>query len=80
MLPLNAPVTEEALTALADEKLPLPVATFARLWEAYQHDAWRALVESAATVNPAVLDEPTSNGILESLRALVSRAVYAAVV
>lgn len=80
VLPLHAPVTEDELTALADEKLPLPVATFARLWHEYQQDAWRTLIESAALENPAVLDEPTSSGILAPLRSVVSRAEFAAVV
>lgn len=80
VLPLDAPVTEDELTALADEKPPLPVVTFARLWKEHPTDHWRTLIESAAIENPAVLDEPTSSGILAPLRSVVSRAEYAAVV
>ncbi|HEX6780314.1 MAG TPA: hypothetical protein VF099_19075, partial [Ktedonobacterales bacterium] len=80
MLPLDAPMTEDELATLADEEPPLPVATFARLWQEYRQDAWRALVESAAVENPVVMDELASSGVLAPLRSLVSRAGYAAVV
>lgn len=77
LFPLDQSFSEAALHSLAEEPSPAVIA-FARLWNQAAPDAWQTLVQSAASVNPGVIEDATTPPLLEPVRALLARAEYAA--
>ena len=73
-------VADAPVLAGTDGEVSVPVVEFARCWREDAKDPWRAVVESAATLNPSVLEELTPTGLLAPLRHLIGRAERAAVV
>ncbi len=80
VLSLDELLEEDALRALADEEPPPAVQAFVRHWNQTTPDAWHALLQSAAAVNPTVVEDAALASPLEPLRALLDRAEYAAIV
>jgi hypothetical protein len=80
VLVLDQPVEDAPLRALADEEPPPAVQAFAHHWNQTAPDAWHALLQSAAAVNPTVGEDAELARSLEPLRALLGRAEYAALV
>jgi hypothetical protein len=58
LFPLDQSFSEAALHTLAEVPPPAMIA-FARLWNQAAPDAWQALVQSAASVHPEVIEDMT---------------------
>src|SRR5262249_54041007 len=78
-LPLEQPIEDMALRALADEEPPPAVQTFARQWNQETPDAWHALLQSAAAVNPTVVEAELAEPKLTPLHSILARAEQAAI-
>jgi hypothetical protein len=79
MLSLEQPVDHAALHALAEEEPPPAVQAFAANWNQIAPDAWHALLQSAAAVNPTVVAAELAEPKLMPLRSMLARAEHAAI-
>jgi hypothetical protein len=80
LLPLDPPVDEAALRAFANGLPPPAGVAFVQHWNPAAPHAWDALLQSAALVNPGVLEDATQAHVLAPLCTALERAQYAALV
>lgn len=79
VLRLDGAPVDDVMSALKEHDAPDAVRVFAQGWMQPERDPWRALVESAAVVNPEVWAELGADALLAPVRILLQRAEYAAI-